>query len=89
MCGYEMLEIKSYYCLSVSALKQELLRKHRQALQTCKSHNVAVLKSNQRTETEVKPPVCVCVSYSQTLSQSLLCVSGSGASSERRAEDDG
>ncbi|XP_056585527.1 protein DGCR6 isoform X2 [Triplophysa dalaica] len=34
------------------ALKQELLRKHRQALQTCKSHNVAVLKSNQRTETE-------------------------------------
>lgn len=34
------------------ALKQDLVRKHRQALQTCKSHNVAVLKSNQRTETE-------------------------------------
>ncbi|KAI7797456.1 protein DGCR6L [Triplophysa rosa] len=34
------------------ALKQDLLGKHRQALQTCKSHNVAVLKSNQRTETE-------------------------------------
>lgn len=34
------------------ALKQDLARKHRQALQTCKSHNVAVLKTNQRSETE-------------------------------------
>ncbi|XP_042617499.1 protein DGCR6-like isoform X2 [Cyprinus carpio] len=34
------------------ALKQDLVRKHRQALQTCKSHNLAVLKTNQRAETE-------------------------------------
>ncbi|XP_066500283.1 protein DGCR6 isoform X1 [Hoplias malabaricus] len=33
-------------------LKQDLLRKHKQALQNCKSHNLAVLKTNQRTETE-------------------------------------
>ncbi|XP_016319270.1 protein DGCR6-like [Sinocyclocheilus anshuiensis] len=34
------------------ALKQDLVRKHKQALQTCKSHNLAVLKSNQRAEAE-------------------------------------
>lgn len=34
------------------ALKQDLVRKHKQALQTCKSHNLAVLKTNQRAETE-------------------------------------
>lgn len=33
-------------------LKQDLVRKHKQALQTCKSHNLAVLKTNQRAETE-------------------------------------
>lgn len=33
-------------------LKQELLRKHKLALQNCKSHNLSVLKANQRTETE-------------------------------------
>ncbi|ROI64754.1 Protein DGCR6 [Anabarilius grahami] len=34
------------------ALKQDLVRKHKQALQTCKSHNLAVLKTNQRAENE-------------------------------------
>ncbi|XP_013862645.1 protein DGCR6 [Austrofundulus limnaeus] len=34
------------------ALKQELLRKHKDALQTCKSHNLALLKSNQQGELE-------------------------------------
>uniref|UniRef100_A0A671R333 DiGeorge syndrome critical region gene 6 n=1 Tax=Sinocyclocheilus anshuiensis TaxID=1608454 RepID=A0A671R333_9TELE len=34
------------------SLKQDLVRKHKQALQTCKSHNLAVLKSNQRAEAE-------------------------------------
>ncbi|KAK2899201.1 hypothetical protein Q8A67_010619 [Cirrhinus molitorella] len=34
------------------ALKQDLVRKHKQALQTCKSHNLAVLKTNQRAEAE-------------------------------------
>ncbi|XP_056320463.1 protein DGCR6 [Danio aesculapii] len=33
-------------------LKQDLIRKHKQALQTCKSHNLSVLKTNQRAETE-------------------------------------
>ncbi|KAK7145457.1 hypothetical protein R3I93_013248 [Phoxinus phoxinus] len=34
------------------ALKQDLVRKHKQALQTCKSHNLAVMKTNQRAENE-------------------------------------
>lgn len=35
------------------ALKQELTRKHKDALQTCKSHNLALLKTNQQAELEV------------------------------------
>ncbi|KAF7199876.1 protein DGCR6 [Nothobranchius furzeri] len=34
------------------ALKQDLLRKHKDALQSCKSHNLALLKSNQQAELE-------------------------------------
>lgn len=34
------------------ALKQELLKKHKEGLQSCKSHNLALLKSNQQTELE-------------------------------------
>ncbi|XP_041793578.1 protein DGCR6 [Chelmon rostratus] len=34
------------------ALKQELVRKHKDALQSCKSHNLALLKSNQQAELE-------------------------------------
>ncbi|XP_030642530.1 protein DGCR6 [Chanos chanos] len=34
------------------ALKQDLMKKHKQALQTCKSHNLAVLKTNQKGEVE-------------------------------------
>ncbi|XP_046904359.1 protein DGCR6 [Hypomesus transpacificus] len=34
------------------ALKQDLARKHKEALQVCKSHNMAVLKANQLGETE-------------------------------------
>ncbi|KAL2092142.1 hypothetical protein ACEWY4_011940 [Coilia grayii] len=33
-------------------LKQDLLRKHKQELQVCKSHNMALLKATQRTEAE-------------------------------------
>lgn len=36
------------------ALKQELTRKHKDALQTCKSHNLALLKTNQQAELEVR-----------------------------------
>ncbi|KAK7933852.1 hypothetical protein WMY93_004748 [Mugilogobius chulae] len=34
------------------ALKQELVKRHKDALQTCKSHNLTLLKSNQQTELE-------------------------------------
>ncbi|CAB1321838.1 unnamed protein product [Coregonus sp. 'balchen'] len=34
------------------ALKQDLVRKHKEALQVCKSHNLAVMKTNQQGETE-------------------------------------
>ncbi|MED6271195.1 Protein dgcr6 [Characodon lateralis] len=34
------------------ALKQDLVRKHKEALQSCKSHNLALLKSTQQTEVE-------------------------------------
>ncbi|XP_072538129.1 protein DGCR6 [Salminus brasiliensis] len=33
-------------------LKQDLMRKHKLALQNCKSHNMTVLKTNQKAETE-------------------------------------
>ncbi|XP_036433926.1 protein DGCR6 [Colossoma macropomum] len=33
-------------------LKQDMMRKHKLAIQNCKSHNLAVLKTNQRAETE-------------------------------------
>uniref|UniRef100_A0A3B3C2Q6 Solute carrier family 7 member 4 n=1 Tax=Oryzias melastigma TaxID=30732 RepID=A0A3B3C2Q6_ORYME len=36
------------------ALKQDLLRKHKDALLTCKPHNLALLKSNQQAELEVR-----------------------------------
>ncbi|XP_063753550.1 protein DGCR6 [Eleginops maclovinus] len=36
----------------LQALKQDLLRKHKDALQTCKSHNLTLLKSNQQAELE-------------------------------------
>lgn len=36
------------------ALKQDLLRKHKDALLTCKRHNLALLKSNQQAELEVR-----------------------------------
>ncbi|CAB1319675.1 unnamed protein product [Coregonus sp. 'balchen'] len=34
-------------------LKQDLVRKHKEALQVCKSHNLAVRKTNKQGETEV------------------------------------
>lgn len=34
------------------ALKQDLVRRHKDALQTCKSHNLALVKSNQQAELE-------------------------------------
>ncbi|XP_061117396.1 protein DGCR6 isoform X2 [Conger conger] len=33
-------------------LKQELARKHKEALQTCKTHNLAVMRMSQQGETE-------------------------------------
>lgn len=33
-------------------LKQDLARRHKDALQTCKSHNLALVKSNQQAEVE-------------------------------------
>lgn len=38
----------------VVALKQDLARRHKDALQTCKSHNLALVKSNQQAELEVR-----------------------------------
>ncbi|KAG1927439.1 protein DGCR6 [Pimephales promelas] len=67
------------------ALKQDLVRKHKQALQTCKSHNLAVLKTNQRAENEVRWTAGV-FSCKHCLT---VTVSGSRSASERRAEDDG
>lgn len=34
------------------ALKQDLTRKHKDALQSCKSHNLVLLKANQQAEVE-------------------------------------
>ncbi|TNN86495.1 Protein DGCR6 [Liparis tanakae] len=34
------------------ALKQDLVRRHKDAVQSCKSHNLVLLKSNQQTEQE-------------------------------------
>lgn len=39
--------------LFCAALKQDLARKHKDAVQSCKSHNLALLKSNQQAEQEV------------------------------------
>ncbi|MEQ2281465.1 Protein dgcr6 [Ameca splendens] len=39
------------------ALKQDLVRKHKEALQSCKSHNLALLKSTQQTEVEVRSKI--------------------------------
>lgn len=36
------------------ALKQDLARKHKDALLLCKPHNLALLKSNQQAELEVR-----------------------------------
>ncbi|XP_057688361.1 protein DGCR6 [Corythoichthys intestinalis] len=34
------------------ALKQDIARKHKESLQSCKSHNLALLRSNQQAEQE-------------------------------------
>ncbi|KAM9810694.1 protein DGCR6 [Neosynchiropus ocellatus] len=34
------------------ALKQDLVRRHKESLQSCKSHNLALLKANQQAEQE-------------------------------------
>lgn len=41
----------SFLCV---ALKQELTRKHKDTLQTCKSHNLGLLKTNQQAQLEVR-----------------------------------
>ncbi|XP_069475232.1 protein DGCR6-like isoform X2 [Ambystoma mexicanum] len=38
--------------LKLHGLKQDLLRKHKEALQSCKPHNVAILKAAQQRELE-------------------------------------
>lgn len=40
-----------------SALKQDLARKHKDALQSCKSHNLVLLKVNQQAELEVSTEI--------------------------------
>ena len=42
-----------FLLLFLLALKLGLVRKHKEALQTCKSHNLALLQTNQQTELEV------------------------------------
>ncbi|KAG8596934.1 hypothetical protein GDO81_002110 [Engystomops pustulosus] len=39
-------------------LKQELLKKHKEALQSCKAHNLPVLRSTQQKEIEVSSFEC-------------------------------
>uniref|UniRef100_A0AAX7SP31 DiGeorge syndrome critical region gene 6 n=1 Tax=Astatotilapia calliptera TaxID=8154 RepID=A0AAX7SP31_ASTCA len=39
------------------ALKQDLARKHKDALQSCKSHNLVLLKANQQAELEVSTEI--------------------------------
>lgn len=82
-----------------AALKQELLRKHKDALQTCKSHNLALLKSNQQGELEVKKKKkkSKTTYYSEHHGTAVIAfdlltavrLSGFGSSSARGAEDDG
>lgn len=40
-----------------AALKQDLARKHKDALQSCKSHNLVLLKANQQAELEVSTEI--------------------------------
>ncbi|KAL4660397.1 protein DGCR6-like isoform X1 [Arapaima gigas] len=42
----------SMWSSTQQTLKQELVRKHKESLQACKSHNLAVLRANQQAETE-------------------------------------
>lgn len=57
------------------ALKQDLARKHKEALQSCRSHNLALLKSNQQSEQEV---ICWCKPWQKLCSYCLmLCFSHS------------
>lgn len=42
------------FFICVVGLKQDLARRHKDALQTCKSHNLALVKSNQQAEVEVR-----------------------------------
>lgn len=45
--------VLDFFLLCVG-LKQDLARKHKEALQSCKSHNLALLKSTQQAEQEVR-----------------------------------
>lgn len=49
-----------FFKICVAALKQDLARRHKDALQTCKSHNLALVKSNQQAELEVRHQVPLC-----------------------------
>lgn len=79
------------FCFLCVALKQELTRKHKDALQTCKSHNLALLKTNQQAELEVS-----ILSPSHLLPDTFVidksCVfsfSGSRSPHKRGAKNDG
>uniref|UniRef100_A0A3B3Y2K0 DiGeorge syndrome critical region gene 6 n=1 Tax=Poecilia mexicana TaxID=48701 RepID=A0A3B3Y2K0_9TELE len=54
------------------ALKQDLVRKHKDALQSCKPHNLSLLKTSQQTELEVRNKTSV-VMFTPRNSR-LLCV---------------
>ena len=81
------------------ALKQDLARKHKEALQSCKSHNLALLKSNQQAEQEVRHwhiliplstkmamVIAVCFLFFKQL---CVVLSGSGNPCARGAKNDG
>lgn len=49
--------VKSFF---LEGLKQELVRKHKEALQSCKTHNLSVLRAAQQRELEVKLSLSGC-----------------------------
>lgn len=80
------------YFFCVAALKQDLVRRHKDALQTCKSHNLALVKSNQQAELEVRLQVHLPIlSLYLFVSVYFICLllTGSGSPCARRTKNDG
>lgn len=78
--------------ICVAALKQDLARRHKDALQTCKSHNLALVKSNQQAELEVRHQVPLPILFLYLfvfVFKICLLFTGSGSPCERRTKNDG